>query len=405
MSEASGEPRERDQAAGGQADASGEESGPRNPRGTGPEHTERLAELLRAVEDAEEVVVITHDNPDPDAIASAGALGFLLERTAGVEVTLAFGGIVGRAENRALIEELGVQFQRIGKLDLSPAALVALVDTQPRTGNNSLPEGRIAGVVIDHHPLRSETTACPFYDVRPDYGASCSILVEYLRGARIEPERRLATALFYGIQSETMDLGREVSAADESASLFLYPRCDPAAVSRIRHARVPAGYFRSMHGALESAHRFDGVICAPVGRLDYPDMVAELADLFMRVDGVEWTVAAGLYHDDLLLSVRTYETGAHAGDLVRRVVRERGSAGGHGMLAGAQIPIGTLSDGEIQELVDEVFREFRVELGVEEEPAEPIIPPEEQGVGGISEEAAADGAAPSEESAGPVEGP
>lgn len=350
--------------------------GPQNPRAPDYDQTVQLANLLAAVEDAGDVLVVTHDNPDPDAIASAAALGFLLERAAGVETSLAFGGIVGRAENRALIEELDANFERLGTVEIPASTLVALVDTQPRTGNTSLPEGRIASVVVDHHPVRSETSAATFSDVRPGYGASCSILVEYLRAAKLEPPRSLATALFYGIQSETMDLGREVSEADVGASLYLYPRSDPAAISRIRHARVPASYFRSIHEALEQACRYGGVVTVPMGRLDYPDMVAEVADLFMRVEGVDWAVASGRYHDDLLLSVRTYQTDAHAGAVVREIVGERGSAGGHGMLAGAQLPLKGRSDEEVDELVRELFRDLLASLDLTEEEGEEIIPSE-----------------------------
>ena len=280
---------------------------------------------------------------------------------------------MGRAENRALIDELGVKFGRVRPSELPTKVAVALVDTQPRTGNNAIPPGRIVSIVVDHHPLRPETGASSFVDVRPEYGASCSILVEYLRAAGLEPPRPLATALFYGVQSETMDLGREVSSADVAASLYLYPRSDPGSIARIRHARVPPSYLGSIHGALERARRTGGLVWVPGGRLDYPDMVAELADLFMRVEGVRWTVAAGRYHDDLLLSVRCYEPDAHAGSLIRGLVGDRGSAGGHGMLAGAQLPVGELSDEEVDELQEELFRSVAERLDEDPAEARPII--------------------------------
>ncbi len=351
-----------------------EPTGPKSPRRPGPDALARIAAMKKALEGAERVVVLTHDNPDPDAIASAAGLGFLLEKAVGVPATLAFGGIIGRAENRALMEELGRPFERIENLDLPPSAAVALVDTQPRAGNNSLPAGRIATIVVDHHPERAETAAVPVADVRPDYGACCSMIVEMLRAAKLEPDRKLATALFYGIQSETMDLGRETSPAEVDASLFLYPRTDPGAISRIRHARVPRGLYRTIHEGLENAWSRGGVVCVPAGRLDYPDIVAQLADLFMRVNGVTWVIAAGRYRDGLFLSLRTFEREAHAGDLVLSVVGDRGSAGGHGEMAGARIPIGGLGEPEYDALVTSLFEAFCEALGVSDLEREPLIP-------------------------------
>ena len=334
----------------------------------------RLAGLLAAVEGEDRAVVLTHDNPDPDALASAAALAFLLERRAAMSTTVAFGGIVGRAENRALIQEMGVKFQRIESLELPAGAAITLVDTQPRAGNNSLPAGRIASAVVDHHPPRPDTVAATFSDVRPEYGASCSMLVEYLRAAELEPEPRLATAMFYGIQSETMDLGREASRADVEASTYLYPLSDPEAISRIRHARVPASYFRYMHEALDVARRYGDVVTVYLKRLEYPDMVAEIADLFMQMVGIDWTIAVGRYREQLLISLRTYDTRAHAGSLVRDAIGERGSAGGHGTFAGGQVPVRGLSEEAVDELGEDILADLLGALGVVGESPQPLIP-------------------------------
>ncbi len=200
------------------------------------------------------------------------------------------------------------------------------------------------------------------------------MIVEFLRAAKLEPGAQLATALFYGIQSETMDLGREASKAEIDASLFLYPRSDPASISRIRHARVPRAVYRSIHTGLEQAWSRGGVVCVPAGRLEYPDIVAQLADLFMRVDDVEWVIAAGRYRDGLYLSLRTFDPGAHAGDLVQRVVGDRGSAGGHGEMAGALIDVARLSSEEYDGLLRSLFDDFCILLGVGDEPRIPLVP-------------------------------
>jgi nanoRNase/pAp phosphatase (c-di-AMP/oligoRNAs hydrolase) len=376
MSEPAGEPSES-----GDATVPAATAPPATPDAT----ASRLARLLEALEEEERVLVLTHDNPDPDALASAAGLAFLLEQRASVSTTIAFGGIVGRAENRALMQELSVKFQRIESLDPAPGTAVALVDTQPRAGNNSLPAGRIASVVVDHHPARPDSTAATFSDIRPEYGASCSMLVEYLRAADLEPERRLATALFYGIQSETMDLGREASLADIEASTYLYPLSDPAAISRIRHARVPASYFRSMHDAYAVARRYGNVVVVPMRRLDYPDMVAEIADLFMQMVGIDWTISMGRFRDHLLLSMRTYDTQAHAGTLVREAIGERGSAGGHGTFAGGQVSIRALSDEEAEALGEEILADLLAALGADDESPQPLIADPDRGPAEASE--------------------
>lgn len=349
------------------------DAGPVNPRRPTAEITQRLSELRWVLGGAERALVLTHDNPDPDAIASAAGLGFLIERISGLTVTLAFGGIIGRAENRSLMEELGVPFARIEGLEIEPGTACALVDTQSGSGNNSLPTGIVPTVVLDHHPLRNPSSPEAFVDIRPEFGASASMIVEYIRAARLEPERKLATALFYGIQSETMDLGREASEADVAASIFLYPRTDPAAISRIRHARVPRGVYRSIHEGLERAWSRGEVVFVPLGNLEYPDLVAQLADLFLRVHGVDWVIAAGRYQQSLLISVRAHSPDAHAGGLVQSVVGDRGSAGGHGEMAGARIGLDRTADADADRLIEDVFDEFAVALGVEDLPTESLI--------------------------------
>jgi nanoRNase/pAp phosphatase (c-di-AMP/oligoRNAs hydrolase) len=336
------------------------------------EWSERLAALVEAVEDADRLLVLTHDNPDPDALASAAALAVVLEAVTGLRPQVAFGGIVGRAENRALIREMAIDLDRIEDLDIPAGITIAMADTQPRAGNNSLPPGRIVSAVIDHHPVRSDTTI-QFNDLRPEMGACASMLAQYLRAAGIEPEPWLATALFYAIQSETLDLSREASPEDVEASTYLYPLSDPEAISRIRHPRVPATYFRSLHAALAVARRFDRVVGVVLETLPYPDLVAEVADLLLQMHGVDWTLVLGRYRDRLLVSVRARDTGAHAGSVVRAAFGERGSAGGHGTFAGGQIDTRGRSADEIAELSGEVLTDLLLELGVDAEAGEPLV--------------------------------
>lgn len=334
---------------------------------------ERLEALGRAFEGARRVIVMTHDNPDPDALASAFALVRLAREFTKATATIAFGGIVGRAENRAMIEVLRLPVQPADGLSLGERDCVALVDTQPLTGNNSCPRGWRPAVVLDHHRRRAATRRAAFADVRPSYGATATILTEYLRAAAIPMTGALATALFYGIQSETQDLGREAAPADVEASLFLYPRVQKHLLSEIRHAHLPRGYFRALHQALGRARIRGRAVVVSMGDLAYPDLVAELADLFLRLEKIDWSVCVGRFEDDILLSIRAADPQAQASDVIRAAVGRRGFAGGHDMIAGGRVPVGDLTEEDARLLTEELVVRVLKAVGQADAPGSDLL--------------------------------
>jgi nanoRNase/pAp phosphatase (c-di-AMP/oligoRNAs hydrolase) len=327
----------------------------------------RLDELKAVFENGERWLILTHDNPDPDALASAFALLKLAESFNGLTARIGFGGFVGRAENRTMVRELGLPIIPTWAVSFEDIDKIALVDTQPGTGNNALPPDRKADVVLDHHPLRDDTTAAEFWDVRIECGSSSTLLTQYLQAAGVPLEGNLATALFYGIQSETQDLGREAGEGDIKASLALYPGTDRELISRIRYPSLPSPYFKSLHRSLERARTRGPVVVSYVGNLDYPDLVAELADFYLRYDGAYWSFCIGIFEEDILISIRTSLPDASAGRLLRKVIGDDGSAGGHGMMAGARVPIGHLSAEDVRLKSEELVNRFIKELGVQDE--------------------------------------
>jgi nanoRNase/pAp phosphatase (c-di-AMP/oligoRNAs hydrolase) len=300
---------------------------------------QRLESLLQALADAGEVLILPHTDPDPDAIASALALAHLLAEKLDIQTRLAYTGIIGRAENRALVQYLGSPLRYPGTSDLRESVPIALVDTQPGTGNNALPEGRTATIVIDHHAQREATAAAAFADVRPELGATSTMLTQYLRAAGIEPEPQLATALFYGIKTDTMGLGRGATQEDVDSYFYLQPLIDVEGLVEIEHAQVPAVYFTSLVEALQAARVYDGAIVSYAGSMSYPDMAAEIADLLLRVQGIRWVICTGHYRGSLFLSVRTRSPAGGAARLVQEMVRGLGTAGGHGTMAGGRVSL------------------------------------------------------------------
>lgn len=298
------------------------------------------------------ILVVTHNDPDPDAIASAIGFGYLLEKVHSVSVRIAYRGIVCRAENKALLHYLGDPLIKLDDGLLRVGTPIALVDTQPGAGNQPLPNNLNPVIVIDHHPLREETKHASYADVRPDIGATSSIIYEYLRGANLKLSQKLATALFYGIKTDTKGLVRSASPLDIEAYFSLQSQIDIPALINIESAQVPADYFKSYARALAAARLYDDMLFSYIGDMEYPDLGAEIADLFLRLEGAKWVICAGLFQGELILSIRSRVTRRGAGYLAREIVGSMGEAGGHGNMAAGHIPLDGLDP---QKLVDELI--------------------------------------------------
>jgi nanoRNase/pAp phosphatase (c-di-AMP/oligoRNAs hydrolase) len=294
--------------------------------------------LMVALDGPGPLIIISHDNPDPDALASAATLKYMAREALGKDATIALGGIVGRAENRAMLTYLNISLVPMGDIDIGADARVALVDTQPGRSNNPLPESTLPAAVIDHHPAYSSYENVPFCDLREEYGATSTIFTEYLRESGVAIEAKIATALFYGIAAETQDLGREAGPPDIAASQFLYPYTNKRRLAKIENARVPREYFSVFRDAIEEAVIYGKIVISDLGEVRYPDMVAEVADFLLRLDAVEWAAAMASYGKFLHVSVRTTDRSTNAGELLRKVLGSR-AAGGHDLIAGGRVRI------------------------------------------------------------------
>lgn len=284
------------------------------------------------------VLIVTHDHPDPDSLAAAMALKHLITVKTGQSATVAFGGMIGRGENRAMVQKLEIDLVPLESLDLDRFPVVCMVDSQPGTGNNSFPRDRKVDLVIDHHPARESCREVRWVDVRDEYGATATMLYEYLQAQQVSFGTKLATILFYAIKSETQDLGREWIRADRRAYLQLLPLVNNRILFDITHPEVPRAYFAHFSHAIRNAMIYNEVLVFNLFHIDTPDMVAELADFLLRVEEVKVVLGMGHYRDIMALSFRTLRNDLNAGEIMQAVVQGLGTAGGHGMIAGGQIP-------------------------------------------------------------------
>ena len=299
---------------------------------------ERALATLRGVKN---LLVCPHDDPDPDALAAAWGMETLLTHELGCETTLAFEGIIGRAENRAMVRELGVRLRRLGGIDPADYDGVVLVDSQPGAGNHSIPSELPVLVCIDHHPRVAGEATVPWLDVRPDGECTSTIVLSYLNERGIELSPKLATALLYALKTDTRDLSREASAQDLAAWAQLSAIADKRALGAIINPQLEARYFHELRRALDVAVARGPAVHAFLGDLPYPDLVAEIADLFVRRKDIQWCLCGGIFGGALRFSLRTEDPTGNAGRLAVKLVRGlSGSAGGHGMTAGGRVPLG-----------------------------------------------------------------
>jgi len=318
----------------------------------------RSERLLATVAPFERVVLVSHLNPDPDALASMLGIQALLEhRFPDRPVVLTVDGMIARAENRSMVELLKIPLVPIASVIMSPETAIIMVDTQPRTGRRAS-EADTPHLVIDHHETGGDLMGVRFRDVRDQMGATSTMVTGYLLEQGVAVSSRLATALLYGIESETSGYPREASSLDDGALVWLFPRADKDVLAQIRNPKLPQSHFATFQHALVNAFLYRDVVVSWCGRVTQPDIIAELADFFIRFDQVNWALTIGLFDGQLKLSARVAHLNGHSGEILRDVVNGLGNAGGHDKRAGGAIP---LAD-DRPETIDTILQTLRHRL-------------------------------------------
>ena len=308
------------------------------------------------------MLILTHDYPDPDGLASGKALATLFREAWGIPFRLVFSGLVVRAENQTMLEHLTPEWEHSDILpDLTEYTAVAQVDTQPGAGNSRLDTVHPRHIVIDHHfPLRETIDRVMYSDIRTEMGSTVTMLYQYLEAAGIQPDPILATAMFYGLKTDTRSLSRGASPADEVAFLELLHHLDQQELSRVELSSLSREYFQSLCQGLNATRLFGRVIVARLGLMAQPDFAAEMADILIRFRGAHAALCLGQHGNTLHVSLRTEPIGQHAGEIIQQIIVRPGKAGGHGTMAGGQVP---LQGKVVEPLLADIERRFLSVMG------------------------------------------
>src|SRR5574340_810734 len=239
----------------------------------------RLQQLRKVTDSAERIALLLQDDPDPDGIASAIALRTVLGRNRATTPLFSY-GTTTRAENLAMLRLLDVTVEPIDTDTLRAFPCVALLDVQPAYFGERLPH---AHVVIDHHPRVGPIDA-EFCDLRPQYGATSTILTEYLEASEADVSQRLATALLYGIKSDTLMLNRETGPADLRAFMALYPLTNYNILRRIERPELPLSFAGFLVRVLPRIRKQMGLLTLHIGAIEREDVIPLMADFCMQFE-------------------------------------------------------------------------------------------------------------------------
>jgi nanoRNase/pAp phosphatase (c-di-AMP/oligoRNAs hydrolase) len=314
-----------------------------NGNGISRERLQRLAEVLPA---RHRVLIIPHDFPDPDALATAAALHLLLAKWFGKPSQIAYTGEVSRAENRELLRRFRFRWHELNDLR-SPHRTVPciLVDTAPWARNVTIPPWARPIAVFDHHRHRVPARWRSLHlDIRPEAGATTTISYEYLKAAGIEIPRWLSAIMAYAIASETLDLSRDTNKIDLDAYMDLATHADQSVIGRIRHAPLPRVYFTRLREALTNARRWENLAWTHLKLTEYPEIIAEIADLLLRMEGMKWSFCTANMNGHLFVSLRSSARGARCSRILRSAIAGDGSAGGHHRMAAGFVDMKDLSE-------------------------------------------------------------
>jgi nanoRNase/pAp phosphatase (c-di-AMP/oligoRNAs hydrolase) len=299
----------------------------------------KVQQYQRFFHDADRVVIVLHNDPDPDAMASGLALRNVLRRTKQTAVIAALQGVT-RPENLRMMNLLDIHVEILTPEQVLDFDRIAMVDVQPHYFGGSIDR---VDLVVDHHPEQSGYTAV-YKDIRSDYGSTSTILTEHLRAIDVNISERTATAMLYAIKSDTLFFNRQANRVDIEAFSYLYPLADATMIRKMEGAEITMDRLEYVLKAKQHSRMEEQVFCAFLGTSPREDFIPYVADFYLQLEDVKWTIVSGIVNESLVMSVRNLGYSKNAGEFVRKYFNDIGSAGGHRSMAKAVVPLRAFRD-------------------------------------------------------------
>ena len=328
-----------------------------------------LKKLISTVGEGK-LAIIVHDNPDPDAISSAMGLKEIAN-SVGVKAEILYKGIIGHHENKAFVNLLDIEMDQSKDFKASDYKKIALIESSAPGVNNLLPPGTKVSIVIDHHQANLEEVEAEYIDIRPNIGATATIMTKYLQELEIPIKTELATALLYGIKVDTNDFRRNTDPADMTAAAYLFPLANHDILNRIEAPSKSTESIDILGEAIKNRQIKGSYLISNVGTIRDRDTLAQAADYMLTLEGITTTLVFGLSEDTIYISGRSRDDRINIGKILTDAFGAD-KAGGHASLAGAQIPLGVFSGTKdkqtLLKLAEEaVVKRFLTVIGMKKE--------------------------------------
>ncbi len=337
----------------------------------------RAHQLMKALAGKNNILITTHEYPDPDAMA--GALGLrelIATQLPQSKLTVAVKGTIGRGLNAIFAQQSNALYVQWEQITLSDYDAVVLVDTQPSFSNSPLPKDVLPLAVIDHHPpLRGRKPQCAFCDVRSDIGASASIIFGYFMEMEAPISRELGAMLLFAIETDLAGAASQPDELDNMALSALTLIADPRKLYKMRYADLPRSYYTAFARGLNNAVYCENALVSHLDQIDSPEKPAILADILLRFEEAQWALVTAVDGRGLVMSLRTYNPKFSAATLMSRLVRDLGEGGGHRTKAGGHIPLPQVTDSQIERVRKKVIRRYFRALGIDRPRPQKLVDP------------------------------
>lgn len=312
----------------------------------------RAAELASVLATSDSLVIVCHDNPDPDCLASALALEAIASDQGVDDVTISYGGEISHQQNRAFVNMLDISLRPLSATDLNEYDMIGFVDHSQPGSNTELPADVVPNVIVDHHI--GESVNVDFEDVRSEYGATATIFIEYLQDLEIDLTSRLASALLFALHRERLDFVREPTRREYEAALAVYPAAELELLEQLYGSAFSPATLDAIGRAIATRDRRGSSLVASVGRTSETDALPQAADYLLNLEGVDTVLVYGIVGDAIRMSSRSIDPRIHMGETLKSGFDDLGSVGGHHDMAGGRINLGLFAD-DVDEDVDELL--------------------------------------------------